>query len=105
MGIYKELSYSKISTKLLIEENEILNSNSNYLTFKSYVKKNCLYLLADNRKIEREDNINLSNILKDSLIFCFKREIKKPRIKLKNNKIELYSEKHNYTISLKSYFL
>ena len=27
----------------------------------------------------------------------------KPRIKLKNNKIELYSEKHNYTISLKSY--
>lgn len=74
-------------------------------SIKSYAKSNCLYLISDIKKIEKENNLILKNILEDALVFCFNKEIKKPRIKIENNKIILFSQKYNYNIYLKTYRL
>lgn len=85
MSIMKEVLYSKDNAEIFANENDITKHkvNNYYLTFKSYTKTNCLFLIADIIKLEKENNINLKSILENALIFCFNKEIKKPRAKKK----------------------
>lgn len=105
MGVYKELSYSCENTSIIMNSNVHKELSITPLTFKSYINVNCRYLIEDILKIEDEYEYNLSYILKDSLLLCFKKQIKKPRFKVKKSVIELYSEKYNYNIFIKSYYL
>lgn len=107
MAVMKELFYFNHSiNESYVDDLQIEEPKQKHaLTFEVYIKKHCLFLIADILKLEKNYKLNLQHILKKALIFCFEKEIKKPRAIYVKNKIKLYSEKYNYTISLKYYFL
>lgn len=106
MAVMKRIFEENYDYSLNIE-NEIiqLDDINKPLTLLRYAKKNGLFLLADFRKIEKEHDLKLGDVLQDALTLSFNKQLKKPRVKVENNKLILFSEKYNYNLYHKTYYL